>query len=53
MWPEKTFSLDKIVGAEARSYQPIVEYGGWGVRWSRSGRAFNVSGNHATADKLL
>jgi len=30
----------------ARQYRPIVEYGGWGIRWSpANGMAYNVSGN--------
>jgi hypothetical protein len=29
----------------ARDYRPIMEYGGWGIRWSvQNGRAYNVSG---------
>jgi hypothetical protein len=28
-----------------RKYDPIREYGGWGVRLGFNGRAFNVSGN--------
>lgn len=28
-----------------RKYRPIKEYGGWGIRCSASGKAFNVSGN--------
>lgn len=28
-----------------RKYNPLLEYGGWGMRWSRNGRAYNVSGN--------
>ncbi len=28
-----------------RTYRPIVEYGGWGVRYGASGKAYNVSGN--------
>jgi hypothetical protein len=30
----------------ARRYKPILEYGGWGLRYSlRNGRAFNINGN--------
>ncbi len=29
----------------ARTYRPILEYGGWGIRWGFGGRAYNVSGN--------
>ena len=35
-----------IESYEARSYSPLREYGGWGIRWSPSkGWAFNISGN--------
>lgn len=37
-WPE-------IVSAGARSYRPIREYGGWGIRWSTRGKAYNVYGD--------
>ena len=31
---------------EARTYSPIREYGGWGLRgWGMDRRAYNVSGN--------
>ncbi len=29
----------------ARTYHPLREYGGWGIRWGFAGRAYNVSGN--------
>ena len=36
----------EIVQVEARTYQPIREYGGWGIRgWRRSRRAYSISGN--------
>jgi hypothetical protein len=33
--------------AYVRKYNPLLEYGGWGIRYSitRSGRAYNVKGN--------
>jgi len=34
-----------IKTCEARTYSPIGEYGGWGMRWGRSGKAYNISGN--------
>jgi len=37
--------LEDLVGFEARTYSPIREYGGWGIRFGRGGRAYNVSGN--------
>jgi hypothetical protein len=37
--------LEDLAGVEARTYSPIKEYGGWGIRFGRGGRAYNVSGN--------
>jgi hypothetical protein len=32
--------------AYIRTYKPLWEYGGWGIRWSfRNGKAINVKGN--------
>ena len=28
-----------------KTYRPIMEYGGWGIRYGKTGNAFNVSGN--------
>ena len=42
-WRE--FPLATIVEAEAVTYRPILEYGGWGIRIGRKGMAYNVSGN--------
>ncbi|MBW3623816.1 MAG: hypothetical protein KY468_10465 [Armatimonadetes bacterium] len=30
---------------EAVTYSPLREYGGWGIRYGRNGKAYNVSGN--------
>ena len=30
---------------EKVTYNPIAEYGGWGIRWTFSGKAYNTSGN--------
>lgn len=37
-WPE-------LYSAEVVEYSPITEYGGWGLRISRKGKAFSVKGN--------
>jgi hypothetical protein len=37
--------LSEIAHWEARTYRPIAEYGGWGIRGGPSGRAYNVRGN--------
>jgi hypothetical protein len=37
--------LDGIRSCEARTYRPIREYGGWGIRMGVGKKAYNVSGN--------
>lgn len=39
--------LENLVSCEAKTYRPIGEYGGWGIRWtwSRKGKTYNVSGD--------
>lgn len=36
---------EEISEATARTYRPLAEYGGWGIRWGRAGTAYNVSGD--------
>jgi hypothetical protein len=52
LW-KKTIPLADIVRWQARSYRPILEYGGWGIRYSlSSGWAYNVSGNRGVQLEL-
>lgn len=37
---------EEVEAAAPRTYSPIREYGGWGLRWGRNGKAFNVAGRH-------
>jgi hypothetical protein len=37
--------LADITGIEAVTYRPLREYGGWGLRFGRQGKAYNISGN--------
>ena len=39
------FGFDSIQKAEAHTYSPLKDYGGWGIRYGRKGKAYNVSGN--------
>ena len=39
------FPFSSILKAEAVTYSPLAEYGGWGIRYGRKGKAYNVSGN--------
>jgi hypothetical protein len=42
----RAIRLRDIASAEAVTYHPLADYGGWGVRWAGSrGMAYNVSGN--------
>ena len=44
---EKMIRWEDVDKAYVRKYNPIREYGGWGVRWGSYGKgnAYNVSGN--------
>ena len=39
------FGFATIQKAEAITYSPLREYGGWGIRYGRRGKAYNVSGS--------
>jgi hypothetical protein len=41
----RTIPLTEIQSCEARTYRPLREYGGWGIRGGSSGMAYNVSGD--------
>ena len=36
--------FNKIRSYKIREYRPILEYGGWGIRFNRAGKAYTVSG---------
>jgi hypothetical protein len=45
--------FSQIVRTEARTYSPVFEYGGWGIRWMPGrGWAYNVSGNRGVQLEL-
>ncbi len=42
----RRISMKSIVSFRAREYRPLMEFGGWGVRWvPGKGVAFNTGGN--------
>ena len=41
----KVIPYETIASYQARTYHPIREYGGWGIRWGREGKAYIVGGN--------
>jgi len=46
-------AFDQIQRCYVRTYSPILEYGGWGIRFGRRGRAYNVSGNRGLQVELV
>jgi hypothetical protein len=48
----KHIRFDAILSCKAVHYHPIKEYGGWGIRFSRKGRAYNVSGDRGVQLEL-
>jgi len=45
--------LEKLKRYEVRTYSPITECGGWGIRFYESGKAYNVSGNRGVVLEFL
>ena len=43
----KRIPLEDAVSVEARTYSPVREYGGWGLKkcWKEKGMAYNVTGD--------
>lgn len=41
----KHYAWHTLSKAYVRQYSPIWEYGGWGLRFSGNGTAYNISGN--------
>jgi hypothetical protein len=49
----RTVRVSEIESSEARTYRPLLEYGGWGVRWAPGrGTAWNASGNRGVQLEL-
>ncbi len=45
----KMFPDAEIERAEVKKYKPIREYGGWGWRFGRKGKAYTISGKRGVA----
>ena len=58
---EKFYPWDSIESAQVRTYSPLREYGGWGIKYgfNGQGKVYNVSGNQGlqlifkSGEKLL
>ena len=42
---EKIIKIEEIKTYEQIKYNPIFDYGGWGIRYGSNGKAYNVKGN--------
>jgi len=51
-WSALENPFDNIISCKIRTYKPIREYGGWGIRFSRKGRSYNVSGDRGVQLEL-
>lgn len=54
LWPvrRRHISLAEISSVAARDYNPITEYGGWGLRLGPKGWAYNVGGRRGVQLEL-
>jgi len=41
----KYYSFETIGSYSVITYRPILDYGGWGIRYSSKGKAYNIRGN--------
>jgi hypothetical protein len=44
--------IEDITGFTVETYRAIRDYGGWGIRYGRKGKAYNVSGNRGVQLQL-
>jgi len=40
----KAYLFADIAEAHARAFRPIIEYGGWGIKYGNGGMSYSVSG---------
>ncbi len=41
----RRIDLARVTRCQAVTYRPILQYGGWGIRWTWKGKAYNISRN--------
>ena len=52
-FPGKTIVPAEIRNAQAITFSPLKDHGGWGIRFFEGGRAYTVSGNHGVEMELI
>jgi hypothetical protein len=45
LWKFRTISWDNVEKAYVRKYNPVTEFGGWGIKSLRNSKAYNLYGN--------
>lgn len=45
--------LENMAAVEAVTYSPLRDYGGWGIRYGRGGKAYNPTGNRGVRISYL
>jgi hypothetical protein len=51
-WSPRRIDCARLKSYAVRTYRPIREYGGWGIRKGRQGMAYNMSGNRGVQLEL-
>lgn len=52
LWPTRRILFRDIVAVEVRRYNPLLEYGGWGVRLGPKGWGYMTTGNEGVQLRL-
>jgi hypothetical protein len=52
-WSYRRIAFTEMKQVIVREYRPIREYGGWGIRSGREGKAYNVSGDRGVQMELV
>jgi hypothetical protein len=52
LWPARRIAFSEIVGLEVRRYDPLLEYGGWGVRLGPKGWGYMTGGTEGVQLRL-
>jgi len=51
-WRWVRIEPEHIKEVRARTYNPLLEYGGWGIRYGAHGKAYTISGNQGVELKF-
>ncbi len=52
LFKTRTIPISSVESADARTYRPLLEYGGWGIKFGPKGWVYNVSGTEGVQLKL-